>query len=325
MGRDVPDRRRAGRARGARLPGRVPPGRVPPARRRAGRTSRPPAPSCSRPCVALIAHPDDERYQHLFGTTVTLAAVRRRDPRPRAPRRRAGQGRRHRDVLHLRRPDRRAVVARAAAADPLGRRAATAASLRETPGRGSPTDAGPRRALTPSSPARRRSRAREAVVDALRAAGDLDGEPGAHAAQGELLREGRQAARDRHLPPVVHPQRRPRGAGRDLRAELLARGEELDFHPDFMRVRYENWVSGLNGDWLISPAALLRRADPGLVPAGRRTASRTTTHPHRCRPRTSCRRPVVATCRPATPTTSAACPAGSSATPTSWTPGRRAR
>mgnify|MGYP000948171813 CR=1 FL=1 len=37
-----------------------------------------------------------------------------------------------------------------------------------------------------------------------------------------------------------------------LRAELLERGRELDFHPDFMRVRYENWVRGLKGDWLVS-------------------------------------------------------------------------
>ena len=34
--------------------------------------------------------------------------------------------------------------------------------------------------------------------------------------------------------------------------ELIERGKELYFHPDFMRVRYENWVHGLNGDWLIS-------------------------------------------------------------------------
>ena len=37
-----------------------------------------------------------------------------------------------------------------------------------------------------------------------------------------------------------------------LREELIGRGRELDFCPDFMRVRYENWVNGLNGDWLIS-------------------------------------------------------------------------
>jgi valyl-tRNA synthetase len=37
-----------------------------------------------------------------------------------------------------------------------------------------------------------------------------------------------------------------------LRDELLAAGKQLQFHPDFMRVRYENWVGGLTGDWLIS-------------------------------------------------------------------------
>jgi valyl-tRNA synthetase len=37
-----------------------------------------------------------------------------------------------------------------------------------------------------------------------------------------------------------------------LRAALLARGGQIDWHPPFMRVRYENWVNGLAGDWLIS-------------------------------------------------------------------------
>jgi valyl-tRNA synthetase len=37
-----------------------------------------------------------------------------------------------------------------------------------------------------------------------------------------------------------------------LRAALLARGRELDWHPAHMRSRYENWVNGLAGDWLIS-------------------------------------------------------------------------
>ena len=52
--------------------------------------------------------------------------------------------------------------------------------------------------------------AREAMVALLRESGDLDGEPKADPADGELLREGRQAARDRRHPPVVHHQRRPR-------------------------------------------------------------------------------------------------------------------
>jgi valyl-tRNA synthetase len=37
-----------------------------------------------------------------------------------------------------------------------------------------------------------------------------------------------------------------------LREELLARGQELRWHPRFMRARYEAWVEGLGTDWNIS-------------------------------------------------------------------------
>jgi valyl-tRNA synthetase len=37
-----------------------------------------------------------------------------------------------------------------------------------------------------------------------------------------------------------------------LREELLAAGRELRWHPQFMRARFESWVEGLNGDWNIS-------------------------------------------------------------------------
>ena len=33
---------------------------------------------------------------------------------------------------------------------------------------------------------------------------------------------------------------------------MLERGEELAWVPPHMKYRYDNWVSGLNGDWLIS-------------------------------------------------------------------------
>ncbi|CAN5116808.1 hypothetical protein BH09ACT1_BH09ACT1_23810 [soil metagenome] len=33
---------------------------------------------------------------------------------------------------------------------------------------------------------------------------------------------------------------------------MLERGREVNFAPDFMRVRYDNWVNGLTGDWLVS-------------------------------------------------------------------------
>jgi valyl-tRNA synthetase len=38
----------------------------------------------------------------------------------------------------------------------------------------------------------------------------------------------------------------------ELEATLLARGRELQWHPEYMRTRYEHWVEGLTGDWLIS-------------------------------------------------------------------------
>src|SRR6185312_1226354 len=33
---------------------------------------------------------------------------------------------------------------------------------------------------------------------------------------------------------------------------LIALGQGMAWHPDFMRVRYENWTNGLTGDWLVS-------------------------------------------------------------------------
>jgi valyl-tRNA synthetase len=59
---------------------------------------------------------------------------------------------------------------------------------------------------------------------------------------------------DKPLEIVSTRQWYVRNGGRDadLRERLIALGKELNFHPDFMRVRYENWVNGLTGDWLIS-------------------------------------------------------------------------
>jgi len=42
------------------------------------------------------------------------------------------------------------------------------------------------------------------------------------------------------------------GRDADLRERLIQRGRELAWVPDFMRQRYEHWVSGLTGDWLLS-------------------------------------------------------------------------
>jgi valyl-tRNA synthetase len=59
---------------------------------------------------------------------------------------------------------------------------------------------------------------------------------------------------ERPLEIVTTRQWYIRNGGRDddLRDALIARGREIQWVPDHMRHRYENWVEGLNGDWLIS-------------------------------------------------------------------------
>ena len=71
---------------------------------------------------------------------------------------------------------------------------------------------------------------------------------------GKTTFSARKIMGDKPLEIVTSRQWYLKNGGTDakLNAELIERGKELEFHPDFMRVRYENWVHGLNGDWLIS-------------------------------------------------------------------------
>jgi valyl-tRNA synthetase len=91
--------------------------------------------------------------------------------------------------------------------------------------------------------------ARQAVVEALRASGDLDGEPTPTSRKANFYEKG-----DKPLEIVSTRQWYIRNGGRDveLKEALLRRGEELAWVPPHMKYRYDNWVGGLNGDWLIS-------------------------------------------------------------------------
>ncbi len=91
--------------------------------------------------------------------------------------------------------------------------------------------------------------AREAMVAKLRESGDLDGEPKPTQRMTNFYERG-----DKPLEIVSTRQWYIRNGGRDpeLRKELIDRGGEIEWHPDYMRHRYTNWVDGLNGDWLIS-------------------------------------------------------------------------
>ena len=91
--------------------------------------------------------------------------------------------------------------------------------------------------------------AQTAIVEMLRTSGDLRGEPKPLVHPVKFYEKG-----DRPLEIVTSRQWYIRNGGRDadLRAALLARGDQLTWHPEFMQHRYSNWVDGLNGDWLVS-------------------------------------------------------------------------
>ena len=87
------------------------------------------------------------------------------------------------------------------------------------------------------------------IVELLRDSGDLLAEPRPITHAVKFYERG-----ERPLEIVTTRQWYIRNGSRDaeLRGALLERGRELGWHPPNMRVRYENWVEGLNGDWLIS-------------------------------------------------------------------------
>ncbi len=87
------------------------------------------------------------------------------------------------------------------------------------------------------------------MVGLLLASGDLDGAPTPTQRKANFYERG-----DKPLEIVSTRQWYIRNGGRDpeLKAAMLARGEELAWTPQHMKHRYDNWVAGLNGDWLIS-------------------------------------------------------------------------
>ncbi|HOA27903.1 MAG TPA: valine--tRNA ligase [Arachnia sp.] len=191
---------------------------------------------------ALIAHPDDERYQDLFGTTVASPLFGVEIPvlaHPAAePEKGAGIAMcctfgDLTDVTWWRELNlpTRTVIGRD------GRLQA------ETPEWIPNAEAyAPLAGKTTFS-------AREATVAALRVSGDLDGDPKPTTRMANFYEKG-----DKPLEIVATRQWYITNGGRDdaLKARLLELGEELKWTPDHMRHRYENWVGGLNGDWLVS-------------------------------------------------------------------------
>ncbi len=197
-------------------------------------------------CVALVAHPDDERYKPLFGTHVVTPIFGVRVP----------------------------VLAHALADPEKGSGIAMICTFGDT------TDVTwwrelklPVRAIVQPNGALGRvtwgqpgwetadvARAQQAydqlaglsakkaqakIVELLRESGDLQGEPKPITHNVKFYEKG-----DRPLEIVTSRQWFIKTI--DHRDEFIKRGREMAWHPEYMQARYENWVNGLNGDWCVS-------------------------------------------------------------------------
>ncbi|KAA9154213.1 valine--tRNA ligase, partial [Amycolatopsis acidicola] len=192
-------------------------------------------------CVALIAHPDDERYQGLFGKTVTSPVFGVEVP---VVAHRAAEMDRGAGIAmcctfgdltdvqwwrELKLPT-RTIIGRD------GRILADAPS-------GLDSEAG-RKAYAELAGATVFT-AKERVVNMLRESGDLDGEPKKTVRPVKFYEKG-----DKPLEIVSSRQWFIKSI--EKQDVMLRRGDELQWHPSYMKARYDDWVRGLNGDWLVS-------------------------------------------------------------------------
>jgi len=212
-------------------------------------------------CVALVAHPDDERYRPLFGTTATSPVFGVEVP-----------------VLahQLASPEKGSGIAMICTfgdtTDVIWWRELKlpTRSILERNGRTKPecpdwitTDQG--RQAYARMAGKTVFQAQSAVVEMLGETGALVGEPRPITHPVKFYEKG-----DKPLEIVTSRQWYLRNGGRDaaLRAALQQKGSDLDWHPAFMRHRYESWVQGLNGDWLISRQRYFGIPFPVWYPVG---------------------------------------------------------
>ena len=196
-------------------------------------------------CVALVAHPDDERYQPMFGKTVKTPLFGIDVP-----------------VLahHLAQKDKGSGIAMICTFGDvtdviwwreldLPNRAILGWDgriLSEAPDVISDAKG---KEIFAQLAGKTVFSAKQTIVELLTASGDMVGEPKPITHPVKFFEKG-----DKPLEIVSTRQWYIRNGGRDeaLREKLIELGKTLKFHPDFMRVRYENWVNGLTGDWLVS-------------------------------------------------------------------------
>ncbi|MGH9140895.1 MAG: valine--tRNA ligase, partial [Vicinamibacterales bacterium] len=197
-------------------------------------------------CVALVAHPDDARYQPLFGKDVETPLFGVRVPvRAHAladPEKGSGIAMictfgDITDVTWWRELSLpvRAVIQQ----DGTLREVTWGAAGWES------TDAARAQRVYNDLKGLSAAKARAKIVEQLRESGDLVGDPRPLTHAVKFYEKG-----DRPLEIVTSRQWFIKTI--EFRDALIARGEELQWHPAYMATRFENWANGLNGDWCVS-------------------------------------------------------------------------
>jgi valyl-tRNA synthetase len=197
-------------------------------------------------CVALVAHPDDERYKPLFDTEVVTPIFGARVPVKAHPLATPDKGTGIAmictfgdltDVIwwrELRLPV-RAVI------QPNGTLAHVTWGA---PGWES-EDPGRAQAAYDRLAGLSAKKAQAVVAEELRQSGDLLGDLKPITHNVKFYEKG-----DRPLEIITSRQWFIKTI--EHRDEFVARGREIEWHPPYMRARFENWVNGLNGDWCVS-------------------------------------------------------------------------
>jgi len=197
-------------------------------------------------CVALVAHPDDARYKHLFdthvitplfGVRVPVRAHTLADPEK-------GSGIAMictfgdtTDVTwwrELRLPV-RAIVQPNGTLGPVTWGQAGWESA----------DAARAQAAYDQLAGLSAKKAQVKIAELLRESGDLQGDPKPITHNVKFYERG-----DRPLEIITSRQWFIKTI--DHREAFIKRGREISWHPAYMQARYDNWVDGLNGDWCVS-------------------------------------------------------------------------
>jgi valyl-tRNA synthetase len=197
-------------------------------------------------CVALVAHPDDARYQPLFDTVVVTPLFGVPVPVKAHP---------------LADPEKGSGIAMICTFGDLAdvtwwrELALPVRAVIQPNGALKPvsfgTEAWPSHDVPRAQAAYDRlaglsvTKARTVIVELLRESGDLVGDPRPITHPVKFYEKG-----DRPLEIVTSRQWFIKTM--EFRDALLARGRELQWHPEYMAHRFENWVNGLSGDWCIS-------------------------------------------------------------------------